>query len=206
MAAYLADFPLDLVGEIHLAGHESEDLPDGPLLIDSHSRPVADPVWTLYAEVLARTGPLPSLIEWDNDIPSFEVLMEEAARADAILKATKVDGVYTADPAKDPNATRYTSLTFDEAMTRNLQVLDATAFALCRDQNLPIKVFSILKEGAKVKNAEGRRRDFEEKELEKNRKKEERREDRREEKRSRASTMSMRRGEDRSEERIGEEG
>jgi uncharacterized protein (UPF0276 family) len=87
--AYLADFPLDLVGEIHLAGHESEDLPDGPLLIDSHSRPVADPVWTLYAEVLARTGPLPSLIEWDNDIPSFEVLMEEAARADAILKEAR---------------------------------------------------------------------------------------------------------------------
>ena len=52
------------------------------------------------------------------------------------------------DPAKDPNATRYKSLTFDEAMTRKLQVLDATAFALCRDQNLPIKVFSILKEGA----------------------------------------------------------
>jgi uridylate kinase len=68
--------------------------------------------------------------------------------AEVVLKATKVDGVYTADPAKDPNATRYTSLTFDEAMTRNLQVLDATAFALCRDQNLPIKVCSILKEGA----------------------------------------------------------
>ncbi len=68
--------------------------------------------------------------------------------AEVVLKATKVDGVYTADPAKDPAATRYTTLTFDEAMMRNLQVLDATAFALCRDQNLPIKVFSILKEGA----------------------------------------------------------
>jgi uridylate kinase len=68
--------------------------------------------------------------------------------AEVVLKATKVDGVYTADPAKDPAATRYTTLTFDEAMMRNLQVMDATAFALCRDQNLPIKVFSILKEGA----------------------------------------------------------
>ena len=68
--------------------------------------------------------------------------------AEVVLKATKVDGVYTADSAKDPTATRYASLTFDEAMMRNLQVLDATAFALCRDQNLPIKVFSILKEGA----------------------------------------------------------
>ena len=67
--------------------------------------------------------------------------------AEVVLKATKVDGVYTADPAKDPAATRYTTLTFDEAMMRNLQVMDATAFALCRDQNLPIKVFSILKEG-----------------------------------------------------------
>ena len=68
--------------------------------------------------------------------------------AEVVLKATKVDGVYTADPAKDPAATRYTTLTFDEAMMRNLQVMDATAFALCRDQNLPIKVFSVLKEGA----------------------------------------------------------
>ncbi|MFM2059425.1 MAG: hypothetical protein RLY71_3810 [Pseudomonadota bacterium] len=68
--------------------------------------------------------------------------------AQIMLKATKVDGVYTADPKKDPTATRYTTLTFDEAIARNLQVLDATAFALCRDQGLPIKVFSIFKEGA----------------------------------------------------------
>jgi uridylate kinase len=68
--------------------------------------------------------------------------------AQIVLKATKVDGVYTADPAKDASATRYATVTFDEAMSRNLQVMDATAFALCRDQNLPIKVFSILKDGA----------------------------------------------------------
>ena len=67
---------------------------------------------------------------------------------DIVLKATKVDGVYTADPKKDPTATRYASLSFDEAIARNLQVLDATAFALCRDQKLPIKVFSIFKPGA----------------------------------------------------------
>lgn len=65
-----------------------------------------------------------------------------------VLKATKVDGVYTADPKKDPKATRYASITFDEALTRNLQIMDATAFALCRDQKLPIKVFSITKPGA----------------------------------------------------------
>ena len=64
------------------------------------------------------------------------------------MKATKVDGVYSADPKKDPSATRYTTITFDEAISRNLQVMDATAFALCRDQKLPIRVFSINKPGA----------------------------------------------------------
>ena len=68
--------------------------------------------------------------------------------AQIVLKATKVDGVYTADPKKDPNATRYESITFDEAIAKHLQVMDATAFALCRDQKLPIKVFSIVKPGA----------------------------------------------------------
>jgi uridylate kinase len=68
--------------------------------------------------------------------------------AEVVLKATKVDGVYSADPNKDPSATLYSSITFDEAMGKNLQVMDATAFALCRDQKLPIKVFSIVKHGA----------------------------------------------------------
>lgn len=68
--------------------------------------------------------------------------------AEVVLKATKVDGVYTADPKKDATATRYNSISFDEAMARQLEVMDATAFALCRDQNLPVKVFSIFKPGA----------------------------------------------------------
>ena len=68
--------------------------------------------------------------------------------AEVVLKATKVDGVYTADPNKDPSATRYDEISFDEAMARNLQVMDATAFALCRDRDLPIRVFSIVKDGA----------------------------------------------------------
>ena len=68
--------------------------------------------------------------------------------AEVVLKATKVDGVYTADPMKDPEATRYTKLAFDEAIGRNLGIMDATAFALCRDQKLPIRVFSIVKPGA----------------------------------------------------------
>ncbi|MCO8143898.1 DUF692 domain-containing protein [Rhodovulum tesquicola] len=83
--AYLAAFPMDRVGEIHLGGHDSEDLPTGPLLIDAHGSPVADPVWTLYAEVIARIGPRPTLVEWDNDLPDWPVLAAEADRAQAIL-------------------------------------------------------------------------------------------------------------------------
>jgi len=68
--------------------------------------------------------------------------------AEIVLKATKVDGVYTADPKKDPTAQRYSRLSFDEALSRNLRVMDATALALCRDQRLPINVFSIFKKSA----------------------------------------------------------
>ncbi|MCB1917850.1 MAG: UMP kinase [Rhodocyclaceae bacterium] len=68
--------------------------------------------------------------------------------AEIVLKATKVDGIYTADPKADAEATRYHKLSFDEAISRNLQVMDATAFALCRDQRLPVNVFSIFKPGA----------------------------------------------------------
>ena len=67
---------------------------------------------------------------------------------EVVLKATKVDGIYTADPQRDPTATRYASLTFDEAVMRRLMVMDATALTLCRDQSLPIRVFSIFKPGA----------------------------------------------------------
>jgi uridylate kinase len=66
---------------------------------------------------------------------------------DIVLKATKVDGVYTDDPKKNPDAVRYQKLTFDEAINKNLKVMDATAFTLCRDQNLQINVFSIFKAG-----------------------------------------------------------
>ena len=68
--------------------------------------------------------------------------------AEIVLKATKVDGIYTADPKKDPSAQRFERISFDEAIARDLKVMDATAFALCRDQKLPINVFSIFKSGA----------------------------------------------------------
>ena len=68
--------------------------------------------------------------------------------AQIVLKATKVDGIYSADPKKNPAATRYACISFDEALARRLQIMDATAFALCRDQKLPIKVFDMTKPGA----------------------------------------------------------
>ena len=68
--------------------------------------------------------------------------------AEIVLKGTKVDGVYTADPKRDPRAERYVKISFDEAIARNLKVMDATALTLCRDQQLPIAVFSIFKPGA----------------------------------------------------------
>ncbi|ABE49796.1 MULTISPECIES: UMP kinase [Methylobacillus] len=68
--------------------------------------------------------------------------------AEIVLKATKVDGVYTDDPKRNPEAMRYKTLTFDEAIVKNLKVMDATALTLCRDQKLPISVFSIFRQGA----------------------------------------------------------
>ena len=68
--------------------------------------------------------------------------------AEIVLKATKVDGIYSADPKKDNKAALYETVTFDEAITKKLQVMDATAFTLCRDQKLPIAVFNIFKPGA----------------------------------------------------------
>jgi uridylate kinase len=68
--------------------------------------------------------------------------------ADIVIKATKVDGIYTDDPKINPDAMRYTTVSFDEAIGKNLKVMDATALTLCRDQNLPISVFSIFKQGA----------------------------------------------------------
>jgi uncharacterized protein (UPF0276 family) len=83
---YLDDFPLDAVGEIHLAGHaEQEDEEGERLLIDSHDGPVADPVWRLFEMIVEERGPIPTLVEWDNDIPDWPILRSEAQRAQAIL-------------------------------------------------------------------------------------------------------------------------
>jgi uncharacterized protein (UPF0276 family) len=85
--SYIDAFPLELVGEIHLGGHdEDEDDFGAPLLIDSHGREVADPVWSLYDYTVAKAGPRPTLIEWDNDVPDWSTLEAEAARAAVLLE------------------------------------------------------------------------------------------------------------------------
>ena len=85
--SYLNDFPLHAVREIHLAGHEADANLGAGLLIDTHGAPVADPVWALHARVIAKTGPVPTLIERDNNLPAFDVLMAERNRAQSALTA-----------------------------------------------------------------------------------------------------------------------
>ncbi len=84
--SYLEGFPLDRVKEIHLGGH-SRDTDDagGALLIDAHGSPVADEVWTLYADVIGRTGAVATLVEWDNDVPDWPTLVAQAVAAEEIL-------------------------------------------------------------------------------------------------------------------------
>ena len=85
-AAYIDRFPIEFVGEIHLAGFaEDQDADAGRLLIDAHGAPVADAVWSLYRRTLARSGPLPTLIEWDNDVPDFATVVAEVSLARAAL-------------------------------------------------------------------------------------------------------------------------
>lgn len=85
-AAYLAALTSDAIGEIHLAGHSSNDVDGRIVLIDDHGSRVAPAVWALYEQAVRRIGPRPTLIEWDTDIPELPVLLEEAARAGRILE------------------------------------------------------------------------------------------------------------------------
>jgi len=87
---YIDAIPAEAVGEIHLAGHVAKDIEGTSLLIDSHSRPVTEAVWDLYAYALKKTGPKPTLIEWDSELPEFGVLQAEAAKAASYLEARHV--------------------------------------------------------------------------------------------------------------------
>ena len=84
--SYIDGFPIEYVGELHLGGHDEDADDDGArLLIDAHASAVADDVWTLYARTIARTGALPTLIEWDSHIPEWPVLYAEAMRAESVM-------------------------------------------------------------------------------------------------------------------------
>lgn len=96
--SYIDEYPLAAVQEIHLAGHAREaDEKNRPLLIDTHDRPVADIVWDLFARAIQRTGPIPTLIEWDSNLPDWPTLKAQAERADATIaaatQAAKIDRV-----------------------------------------------------------------------------------------------------------------
>jgi len=84
---YIESISAEAVGEIHLAGHVRKDVEGTPLLIDSHSRPVTQAVWDLYAHAVEVLGPKPTLIEWDSELPGFEVLLAEAAKATGYLES-----------------------------------------------------------------------------------------------------------------------
>jgi uncharacterized protein len=89
--AYLAALPPDAVDEIHLAGHSVNDADGQLLLIDDHGSPVSPAVWALYEHALRRFGAVPTLVEWDTEVPTLEVLLQEARRAEARLQATMGD-------------------------------------------------------------------------------------------------------------------
>lgn len=86
---YLSELPVDCVAEIHLAGHSTVETATGPVLIDDHGSQVCDAVWALYPRALQRFGPLPTLIEWDNDLPSLSVLLNEASKGRVVLENSK---------------------------------------------------------------------------------------------------------------------
>jgi hypothetical protein len=85
--AYLDTLPIEAVGEIHLAGHHAAE--DVDILIDDHGSRVAEPVWELYAAALRRFGPVPTLIEWDADLPALGVLLDEAHHAEELVHADR---------------------------------------------------------------------------------------------------------------------
>ncbi len=87
---YLDAIPAARVAEIHLAGHTRNELESTSILIDSHDAPVCDEVWALYRHLVKRTGPRPTLIEWDTGLPALDVLLAEAAHADRVAAQDRV--------------------------------------------------------------------------------------------------------------------
>jgi uncharacterized protein (UPF0276 family) len=96
MEAYIDAIDPAIVGEIHLAGHAREEHDSGPLLIDDHGSIVSNVTWNLYRRFIARAGPKPTLIEWDSNIPEYDVLMAEVAKADKILDIPSLEAPHHA--------------------------------------------------------------------------------------------------------------
>lgn len=93
---------MEAVGEIHLGGHApDEDDLGNALLIDAHDREVIDDVWDLYDQAISQKGPIATLIEWDNDVPTWEVLFSEAKRAETVLEKYKNQTTKTSSETKD---------------------------------------------------------------------------------------------------------
>ena len=125
-----------------------------PSLCQPYSRQAALPILPRDALLSSPAGPA---IRSSPPTPARRSARPNSP-AIAVMKATQVDGVYSADPKRDPNATRYDRLTHDEAIARNWQVMDTAAFALARDNGIPIVVFSIREEGAIRAALEGKGR------------------------------------------------
>ena len=91
MNAYIDAIDPAIVGEMHLAGHAREEHESGPLLIDDHGSIVSKVTWRLYQRFIERAGPKPTLIEWDTDIPEYDVLMAEVAKVEAVLASLEIE-------------------------------------------------------------------------------------------------------------------
>ncbi len=121
--------------------------------------PIAEPMSKRNAVEALKEGRV-AIISGGTGNPFFTTDTASALRAveieaDVILKGTRVDGIYTADPEKDPSATKYDELTFDEVYEKGLKIMDLTAFTLCKENNLPIYVFDMNKKGNLLKVLDG---------------------------------------------------
>lgn len=121
--AYIDAYPLAKVQEIHLAGHARETDEKGrPLLIDTHDRPIDEVVWGLFAQAINRTGPVPTLIEWDADLPDWPTLMMEADLADAIMMAAPSHQANADINKKSPVAQQTGDCGNDRAPTKTIKI------------------------------------------------------------------------------------
>lgn len=148
-----------VINSLALAGALRSEGIDAQVFTAVQMVPVARPYVREDALSLLENGGV-AIISGGTGNPFFSTDSGAALRAlevgaDALLKATRVDGVYTADPEKDPDAVKYEELTFDKALADHLKVMDATAFALCEQGPVPVVVFNVSEEGALMRVLEG---------------------------------------------------